>query len=58
MVFDGHIDGRTLHSVGATGERRAELRLVDGRLRLEHILPPGLAFAQRDFVPAPATGCP
>ncbi len=58
LVFDGRIDGRTLHSAGATGDRRAELRLEDGRLRLSHVAPPGLAFEQRSFTPAPPSGCP
>ena len=58
MVFDGRIEGRTLQSVGATGERRAELQLQDGRLRLTQVMPQGSAFVQRDFVPAPPAGCP
>ena len=58
MVFDGRIDGRTLHSDGAAGEKRAELRLNDGRLRLHQVAAPGRAFEQRDFVPATAAGCP
>ena len=58
MVFDGRIEGRTLHAVGAAGERRAELRLEPGGLRLSHITPPGLAFEQRVFTAASASGCP
>ena len=58
MVFDGRVEGRTLLATGAAGERRAELRLEDGRLRLAQVTPPGLAFDQRWFTPATSTGCP
>jgi SAM-dependent methyltransferase len=58
MVFDGRIEGRTLLATGTTGERRAELRLEDGLLRMHHLTPPGLAFEQRVFQPAPGDNCP
>jgi SAM-dependent methyltransferase len=57
MVLDGRIDGHTLRSVGAVGERRAELQLEDGGLRLVQVQQSGSAFEGQLFTAATAAGC-
>lgn len=57
MVFDGRVEGRTLQSVGAGGERRAELRLEDGGLRLVKVHTAGSAFEGQLFAAATTADC-
>ena len=57
MVFDGRIDARTLHGLGATGDPRAELELQGAVLRLTRLAAPGSLHGGSTFTRAGAMGC-